>query len=134
MASDQKASWPRWILLVPLILIGLASVPFVKGMLPPCLFHEVTGWHCPGCGATRATEALVEFRWFEALRNNAFWSLAIIVGVPFIILSAARERFPGVSWLGLFRWRLGFLWLLLGAVVTFAIVRNFPGMTFLLPD
>lgn len=120
--------------MLPVLFVGLISVPFVKGLLPPCLFHEVTGWHCPGCGATRASVALVEFRWFEALRDNAFWSLVVMAGVPFAILAAARERFPGVIWLGPFRWRLGILWVLLGALVIFGIVRNLPGLNILVPD
>ena len=30
----------------------------------PCLFHELTGWYCPGCGTCRAVRAFVhgEFR------------------------------------------------------------------------
>jgi hypothetical protein len=134
VASDRHTSWPRWILVVPLILTGLASIHWVKGILPSCLFHEVTGLHCPGCGATRATESLVAFRWLEALQNNAFWSLAIIVGLPLLILMAARERFPGVPWLEPFRWRLGFLWVILASLVIFGIVRNFPAASWLVPE
>ncbi|YCM45556.1 DUF2752 domain-containing protein [Verrucomicrobiaceae bacterium 227] len=133
MAFDRDSSWPRWIVLAPLILIALSSVHLVKGILPGCLFHEVTGWHCPGCGATRATEALVGFRWIEAVRQNAFWSLAIIVGLPFLILSASREKFPKVRWLQPFRWRLGFLWVILATLVVFGIVRNLPAMDWLAP-
>ena len=27
----------------------------------PCLFHELTGFYCPGCGGTRAVLALVPY-------------------------------------------------------------------------
>ncbi len=33
---------------------NVAGSPF-----PPCLFHAFTGYHCPGCGMTRAMHALV---------------------------------------------------------------------------
>ncbi len=42
---------------------------------PRCLLYVTTGWQCPGCGATRATHALLHGRIFEAWRFNAFWVL-----------------------------------------------------------
>ncbi len=33
--------------------------PNVPGIFPPCVFHELTGYWCIGCGITRALHALV---------------------------------------------------------------------------
>lgn len=32
---------------------------FLFGLLPPCVFHEVTGFYCPGCGSTRSVRFLI---------------------------------------------------------------------------
>ncbi|MCH1981029.1 DUF2752 domain-containing protein [Ruminococcus sp. OA3] len=31
-----------------------------KLFMHPCIFHQVTGFYCPGCGGTRAVLALVK--------------------------------------------------------------------------
>lgn len=38
--------------------------------LPPCMFHSLTGFSCPGCGCTRAITALLQGDIFLSLRNN----------------------------------------------------------------
>lgn len=34
----------------------------VADLIPPCLFHRVSGLYCPGCGGTRAVKSLLEGR------------------------------------------------------------------------
>lgn len=38
----------------------------------PCIFYEMTGLKCPGCGMTRAVMALLRFDVYGALQYNAF--------------------------------------------------------------
>ncbi|MGC6466204.1 MAG: DUF2752 domain-containing protein [Akkermansiaceae bacterium] len=133
MASNRKQPWPRRILLIPLVLTGLVIGVGFREALPPCLFHQVTGLHCPGCGATRATESLLSFQWGMALRQNAFWTLAVIIGTLFLILNVAGERFPRVRFLGWFRWRNDYLWGILAALIVFALVRNLLGFSWMNP-
>lgn len=38
---------------------------------PPCVFHQLTGLQCPGCGGTRAVAALLHGHLREALHFNA---------------------------------------------------------------
>lgn len=47
--------------------------------LPPCLFHRVTGWYCPGCGNSRSVRALLSGQIWLSLRYNVFPVLAVIV-------------------------------------------------------
>ena len=85
-----------------LVTIGLGAVLFVFSSLdifqlekiaPPCLFHQITGLNCPGCGGTRAVSSALrlDFRaafwynplitslvsagsvWFLWFAKNAFW-------------------------------------------------------------
>lgn len=46
-----------------------------------CLMRIMTGFPCPGCGATRACMLLLHFRWREALKMNP----AIFLWVPYIL-------------------------------------------------
>lgn len=50
------------LLLFPfLFLIHSGRLHFdLTEMIPPCLFHQISGLYCPGCGGTRAIHALIE--------------------------------------------------------------------------
>lgn len=51
----------------------------------PCLFHEVTGLYCPGCGMTRAMIALLSFDVVSCFRYNALLIPLIILGCYYLI-------------------------------------------------
>ncbi len=60
-------------------------------LLPPCLFHQLSGWPCPSCGATRATLAFASGDWLSALQYNPLVTaiyLAAMIGAVMIIVSA----------------------------------------------
>ena len=44
----------------------------------PCIFYEITGWSCPGCGLTRAAGALSRFAFSEALGYNPMFPVYIL--------------------------------------------------------
>lgn len=99
----------------------------------PCMFHKLTGLHCPGCGATRAVYALIHGRPSDAARKNVLF----IAALPFIALWAVRSmgRFvrgvpPPQSSGMLTRPRVT---MAIGvAVFAFAILRNLPWPPFTL--
>ncbi len=63
------------------ILVGVAVAavcavyfavdPAVSRFVPKCLFHELTGWQCPGCGSQRMLHALLHGDIAAAWHHNA---------------------------------------------------------------
>ncbi len=116
-----------------LAVAGLALVytvdPSEVGFYPPCILYRLTGWHCPGCGATRALHALLHGDVPQALAfNPVFVFLMPIMGVA-------------LAWRGLEKWRgrppctrprlPGSVILVLAALlVAFGLLRNLPGWPF----
>ena len=96
---------------------------------PSCLFHDITGWYCPGCGLTRALHALVHFDPWRALAMNALFvlSLPLLVAMalhgasPRAVLprAVARVAFDGRWWIG--------------ALLLFGVARNLPMLARLAP-
>ncbi|WP_460711274.1 DUF2752 domain-containing protein [Lysobacter terrae] len=96
---------------------------------PSCLFHDLTGWYCPGCGLTRALHALVHFDLQRALAMNAFFVLSLpllaamtLQGITRRALLPAllqRVAFDGRMWIG--------------ALLIFGLARNLPAFAWLVP-
>jgi hypothetical protein len=115
--------------------VGVATMvyffnPSAYGFYPVCQFHRLTGWNCPGCGATRALYALLHGNFSAALRDNAL----AVVG-----LAAAAVR---GGWFGLNRLRgrpngdffpTRLLVPMLVVMGVFAVLRNLPAFSFLSP-
>ena len=73
------------------VRLGLAS--------PVCIFHEVTGWACPGCGATRCVRYALRGAFHAAFLVNplVFVTLAGIVVFDLYAATVLAFRLP--------RWR-----------------------------
>jgi hypothetical protein len=108
-------------LLVPLALLALIFLADPRGhsFFPPCIFHQVTGWNCPGCGATRATHDLLHGQFVRAFRDNALF----VAALPLLAWFGARKIFRRSSPTSFSpRW----LWLLAPLILVFSIWRNLP--------
>lgn len=60
-------------------ILFLTSVLLIQ-KTPPCLFYELTGLYCFGCGAGRCLLALLRFDLYAAFRLNPL----LILSLPFI--------------------------------------------------
>lgn len=95
-----------WLVLAP-VLGGVAlggmlwapetSAVWLGKLLPPCMFHQLTGLNCPGCGGTRATQALLRGDWHAAWHFNMFlWVSVALLAEEYVryglILLRGEER------------------------------------------
>lgn len=103
---------------------GIASLGHRLGLaVPSCPVRALTGLDCPGCGATRAVNALVDGRVVDALDHNALVPLAVVVLAGMAVALVGRRL--GWQLPDPFAWR-GFRMTLLIVVVVFSVVRCIP--------
>lgn len=106
--------------------IALAYLVFVllTGIGIPCIFHEITGFKCPGCGISRMFVSLARLDIAAAFKYNPF----IFITGPFIIaylaFSEVKYIISGSNKMG--KWEI-FLWVELFLMLAYGILRNiFP--------
>ena len=104
--------------------------PSVHHFYPVCLFHQLTGLNCPGCGGTRALYALLHGDLITALHDNAL----LVTGLALTAARGAwfaRNRRRGRPNGRFFPPRL--LLPLLVLLGVFGVLRNLPAFAFLSP-
>ncbi|MGE9267713.1 MAG: DUF2752 domain-containing protein [Verrucomicrobiales bacterium] len=111
-------------------VLVLAGVWQGAAWLPPCLFHEVTGLDCPGCGLTRACSDALHGRFWQAFQHNplgviltplAVVAMSVMLG-QWLLGRPVRAPFGN-------GWARG----ILALVLLFWVLRNVPGFEFLGP-
>lgn len=114
-------------------IIGVAVLFFVLDpnkheLFPRCLFHSLTGAHCPGCGSQRALHSLLHFDIVGVVSYNFLFlpaGLLILYHYVHPLLNHA------------FSWKLPNLfymkytpWVVFIVVILFWIARNLPWFPF----
>lgn len=112
-----------------LVLTFLAFLLYQKGpsfgWFPGCMFHRLTGWHCPGCGMTRAASAVLHGRIAEAFRFNPLGMVLLpiaVFGLSLEIAGWVRGRALPFRFQIRGRW----VWLIFSVVMAFWLLRNIP--------
>jgi hypothetical protein len=84
---------------------------------PRCMFHSLTGFACPGCGSLRAAHNLLHGNFAAAFRLNplVLTLFPLTLGVWLVRGDGAFSRLRPI-----------WIWLLVGLIVVFAILRNLP--------
>ena len=136
MSTPVSNRWPQRIVLVLVVAVAApigASVLYANSpservglarYFPGCTFHNLTGWHCPGCGATRALHSLL-----HADLPQAFaWNPLFVIFAPCLLYGLWRSGFsawtgrkppgPTVSQRGTI--------ILMSVLIAFWIARNIP--------
>ena len=88
----------------------------------PCIFHEITGLYCPGCGGTRAVKALLGGHIITSFVYNPIVLYGTVMYVWFMG-SQFLERLTKGKVKGL-KYRHLYLWLALVIVIVNCVVRN----------
>ncbi len=68
-------------LVLLLILVGYYFINKYTGFYIPCVFYEITGYKCPGCGITHLVFDLLNFKIIDAFHENPL----VFIYLPFII-------------------------------------------------
>ncbi len=115
-----------WILMA-LFAIGTAVI-HIKGKtilnyVPPCMFHRVTGYYCPGCGGTRAVFTFFRGDIVRAFKFHPFVPYAFILGGWFM-LSQTIQRLSGNRIKIGMNFRIVYLWTALGIIALNWIIKN----------
>ncbi len=112
----------EWITLGALLVLGAAACVILLAVppgsahakwLPRCMFHQLTGLYCPGCGATRALSAMLHGDLKSSLHNN-------LLLFPLLTLIAVLIVKPEISL------KRPFAIAIVAVVLLFTILRNIP--------
>lgn len=113
------------------LLLGamlFVSDPSSSRLFPPCPFHALTGWHCPGCGSLRAAHQLLHGDILSAFQLNPL----MVLFLPFV----AYGLFAGLwntcfkSHIPVVRLEAHWIWAILSVIVLYGIARNLPFVPF----
>lgn len=93
---------PRSVIIIAAVVaaVGIGVLYFTldpsTNYFPRCMFHELTGLQCPGCGSQRALHSLLTGDFAAAWHYNALF----ILEIPLLILLVAawylRTRIPSL--------------------------------------
>lgn len=88
-----------------------------------CIWHRLTGYYCPGCGAGRASYSILHGQFYQAFRYNPLFFLLLPFFAIYGGVCAARWLSVGRVWAG----RAGSVRVLYGlyvVILLYGIARN----------
>lgn len=116
-----------------LILISFLIIYFILSELLdvgiPCLFYEITGYYCPGCGITRLLFSFLKLDFYQAFRYNPLIFILIIITGIYWLVKFILKKFMNIS----IEIPNYVYYILLVIVIIFGILRNIPMFDFLSP-
>ena len=113
-----------FIVLTVLIIIYKVFNPSDSDYFPKCIFYELTGYKCPGCGSQRAIHNLLNLDIRTAISDNVLLVLAIpymIIGFIFDLIKKPSESF--IKWRK-FLFGTKAIFIIFTLIILFWILRN----------
>ena len=103
------------------VLLGYYIFVRLTGLVIPCVFHEITGLKCPGCGITHMMMYIAELRFGDAFFSNPL----MFVLFPFAGAGLCVKLLFMPEWLEIHSKVYRCIeTVLLAAVIIFGVVRN----------
>lgn len=109
--------------------LGIGGLLYLKLWLPvtklavPCVFHEFTGFYCPGCGITRAALSLLSMDFYQAFRYNSLVFVILPLYITYTMTNKKQMR----------RISKVIMTIMLIVTITFGLLRNIPAFDWLAP-
>lgn len=116
-------------------LVLLVAVYFgfyrITGLAIPCVFYEVTGWYCPGCGISRTLLAILSGDFYQAFRYNPLLFILLPFAAIFFANWAYAKYNDRTSWCEKIpEW----VWVTLAIIIViYGVLRNLPMFGYLAP-
>jgi hypothetical protein len=111
---------------IPILAFSIACIFFKAQKTPPCIFYELTGLYCVGCGTGRAALSVLRLDLLSAFRYNPLMFILSPVLIYYVLKKYVSFvfgkdilPFPKIraDWIGT---------ILVIIVIAFWILRNIP--------
>ena len=123
--KDMKKRLAAEISIVSVIFAAGLVYFFVVTLTPfkiPCLFHELTGYMCPGCGVTRMIISMARLDFYSAFGYNKLLFVTMPV-ILYLVFSVERKYVvTGKRYLA--KWEKCLAYVEIALLVIFGVVRN----------
>lgn len=115
-----------WCLAAAVLALHIAMVygkVEIWKILPPCMFHRLTGYYCPGCGGTRAVIAFLHGDFLESFRCHPVVLYAAVLGAWFLVSQTIEKISRHRIRIGM-QLREIYLWIALAILILNVLVKN----------
>ena len=110
-------------LMIFFVVLYIQPATKTNHVYPPCVFHLITGWHCPGCGTLRGLSCLVHGDFIGFWNKNKL----LILFIPYF---TAEYILYAMKCFGIKRSKYFFsstyIWIFFVVIVLYWILRNIP--------
>lgn len=114
------------VLIVIFLIYAILIISFDIGI--PCVFYEITGLYCPGCGITRLCLSLFEGDVYQAFRYNPIIFIDLPILFILFVLNIFFKKNKNIK-------KITDVIIIFLATITiiFGVIRNIPIFSFLAP-
>lgn len=117
------------ILILFLVLVIYHLLSHLFNFRIPCIFYEITGLYCPGCGVTRMFFSIINLDFYQAFRYNPLVFIILTLYIIYLIIKIIAKL--------LFKKNLKIPQVILNIIIIllilYGILRNIDLFSFLKP-
>lgn len=98
--------------------LGVSPTDFIR----PCIFNQLTGYYCPGCGGTRAVISLLHLNIIQSFIYHPFVPYVAIIAAIFIVSYTVSLISKGK--IGYFKLRPIYFYVSIALILINFVVKN----------